>query len=163
MSESLKNNITAQMSENTQIIEKKIRKYERPTVAFCVHGVTDVLLDESNEVIVFKSIITNEGAGYDSSTGIFTAPVGGLYQFAVHLCTPISYYTYVGIVHTGNVIVKDYIHGVGNNALCSSVGGVVRVESGEQVWVQSLSTSSNRKLMDDGNRMNTFLGILTDS
>ncbi|XP_060589334.1 complement C1q tumor necrosis factor-related protein 3-like isoform X1 [Ruditapes philippinarum] len=192
MSESLKNNITAQMSENTQIIEKKIKffeklyeavrvnftheienqrnsvvalqgKYERPTVAFCVHGVTDVLLDESNEVIVFKSIITNEGAGYDSSTGIFTAPVGGLYQFAVHLCTPISYYTYVGIVHTGNVIVKDYIHGVGNNALCSSVGGVVRVESGEQVWVQSLSTSSNRKLMDDGNRMNTFLGILTDS
>jgi hypothetical protein len=138
-------------------------KYERPTVAFCVHRVTDVNLDESNEVIVFKSIITNEGSGYDTSTGIFTAPVAGLYQFAVHLCTPISHYTYVGIVHAGNVIVKDYTHGVGNNALCSSVGGAVRVESGEQIWVQALSYGSDRGLKDDTHRMNTFFGILIDS
>ncbi|XP_060572184.1 adiponectin-like [Ruditapes philippinarum] len=185
-------NITGQMLENTQLIEKKIKffeklyeavrvnftqeienqrnsvvalqgKYERPTVAFCVHKVTDVLLDTSNEVIVFNSIITNEGSGYDTSTGIFTAPVAGLYQFAVHLCTPISYYTYVGIYHEGKIIVKDYIHGVGQHAMCNSVGGVVRVESGEQVWVQSRSAGSNRKLTDDNSRMNTFFGILIDS
>lgn len=33
--------------------------------------------------IVFDSIITNIGHGYDATTGRFTAPVNGTYQFNV--------------------------------------------------------------------------------
>jgi len=37
--------------------------------------------------LVFTQVDTNVGNGYDSSTGIFTAPVTGTYSFNVQLCT----------------------------------------------------------------------------
>ncbi|XP_060589336.1 uncharacterized protein LOC132744594 [Ruditapes philippinarum] len=188
--ESLQINITERMLEETKKIEKKTKffeklyeasrvnltqeiesqrnsvvklqeKYERPVI-FYAHHVTDVDTDET-ERIIFNYAIINERSGYDTSTGIFTAPVSGLYQFAVHLCTPISKYVYVEIFHEGNVIMKDYLYGVGENAVCSSVTGIVRVKSGEQVWVQHRSKNSNYKLIEDIHRMNTFLGMIINS
>lgn len=35
----------------------------------------------TGEVLVFSDVITNEGQGYNDTTGIFTAPKGGLYAF----------------------------------------------------------------------------------
>jgi IMP cyclohydrolase len=139
-------------------------KLERPSVAFNAHHVADVNLDEANERIVFDTVITNEGSGYDSSTGIFTAPVGGMYQFTVHICTDTSKYSYIGIVHADNIFAKKYQYASGN-PYCSSVGGVIRVNSGEQVWVQSTSSASNRQLNDSSgsSRMNIFYGMLINS
>ncbi|XP_060572182.1 uncharacterized protein LOC132730312 [Ruditapes philippinarum] len=146
MFESLKNNITGRMLENTQIIEKKMKffeklyeatrmnltqeiekqgnsvvemqgKLERPSVAFNAHHVADVNLDEANERIVFDTVITNEGSGYDSSTGIFTAPVGGMYQFNVHICTHSSKFSYIGIVHADNIFAKKFQYASGNPLL----------------------------------------------
>lgn len=52
-------------------------------VAFFV-GLTDNFGPvQQHTPIVFDKVITNEGSGYDSTTGKFTAPVNGTYQFNV--------------------------------------------------------------------------------
>ncbi|XP_060579241.1 uncharacterized protein LOC132736169 [Ruditapes philippinarum] len=62
------------------------RNLERPPIAFHAHHVKDLVLDTTNEIVIFTKSVINEGTGYDTSTGIFTAPDGGLYQFIVHTC-----------------------------------------------------------------------------
>ena len=41
--------------------------------------------DGTNATIVFDTVSTNVGSGYNNSTGVFTAPVTGLYHFTSNL------------------------------------------------------------------------------
>ena len=40
----------------------------------------------SGDTIIFPDIILNLGEAYNSDTGVFTAPYGGIYLFTVQLC-----------------------------------------------------------------------------
>ncbi|XP_045202039.1 uncharacterized protein LOC123555496 [Mercenaria mercenaria] len=157
--EELRKNLTNDMENQRNALTELKGEMVRPSVAFYAHHVTDTNLDVKDEVIVFDNTITNEGSGYDASTGIFTAPAGGLYQFNIHVCTYVGKYSFVGLVLAGQVVAKtsnydkDYY-------TCHSVGAIVRVKSGEEIWVKCTSASSTRKLLEDGLRMNTFSGVL---
>jgi hypothetical protein len=134
-------------------------KLEQPPIAFYAHHLKDMLLDTSNELLKFEKTFTNEGSGYDTSTGLFTAPVGGLYQFSVHTCALQNNYAYLGLVLEDNVIAADANYG-DNSHGCNTFGAIIRVRSGGKVWVKTTSSSSNRQLYQDFYRMNTFSGVL---
>ncbi|XP_053408386.1 complement C1q and tumor necrosis factor-related protein 9A-like isoform X5 [Mercenaria mercenaria] len=157
--EELRTNFTNSMENERNSLSELKEKLTWPSVAFYAHHVTETNLAKDNQIIVFDSALTNEGSGYDTSTGIFTAPVDGMYQFTVHICTYYGKYSYIGMVYAGNVIAKasnyDKDHGT-----CCSVGAILRVKSGEQVWVKCTAGSSNNRLLEDIYRMNTFSGIL---
>jgi hypothetical protein len=121
-----------------------------------------MLLDTTDEILIFEKTFTNEGTGYDTSTGLFTAPVGGLYHFSVHACAYHNRYAYLGLVLEGNVIAADSNFGDANYD-CDSFGAIIRVRSGAKVWVKSISSGSNRQLYQDSNRMNTFSGVLVNN
>jgi hypothetical protein len=124
--------------------------------------VKDLALDSTDEIIIFEKTFTNEGTGYDTSTGIFTAPVGGLYQFDVHSCPDKGKHTYLGLVLEGNVIAA-HAYDADNTCGCNTFGTVIIVKSGEKVWVKSTWSSSNCKLIQNALRMNTFSGVLVNN
>ncbi|XP_060551111.1 heavy metal-binding protein HIP-like [Ruditapes philippinarum] len=51
------------------------------------------------QTIVFPDVLLNEGGGYDKITGMFTAPVTGLYYFSVHICHEAAKFVVAAIVH----------------------------------------------------------------
>ncbi|XP_053375903.1 uncharacterized protein LOC123534659 isoform X3 [Mercenaria mercenaria] len=155
----LRTNFTNDM-ENQRNALTDLKEMAKPSVAFHAHHVTDLALDVTDKIIVFDTIITNEGSGYDTSTGIFSAPVGGLYQFTVHVCSSSGKYSVVGLSLAGKVVAAATNYDQAYN-ICSSVGAVVRVKSGEQIWVKcTTGHSSAHRLYEDRYRMNTFSGIL---
>jgi hypothetical protein len=121
----------------------------------------DVILDTTDEILIFEKTFTNEGTCYDTTTGLFTAPVGGLYQFVVHTCARYQKANYLGLVLEGNVIARDANYGDASYG-CNNFGAIIRVRSGEKVWVKATTHSSNYQLQQDTLRMNTFSGVLVN-
>ncbi|XP_060605459.1 collagen alpha-2(VIII) chain-like [Ruditapes philippinarum] len=113
-------------------------------------------------ILIFEKTFTNEGTGYDTSTGLFTAPVGGLYQFVIHTCAYKGKHSYLGLVLEGNVIAADANYGDESYG-CNNFGAIVRVKSGSKIWVKSTSSGSNRQLYQSGYRFNTFSGLLVNN
>ncbi|XP_060605461.1 complement C1q tumor necrosis factor-related protein 5-like [Ruditapes philippinarum] len=135
---------------------------EQPAIAFYAHHLKDLLLDTTDEILIFEKTFTNEGTGYDTSTGLFTAPVGGLYQFDVHTCASNEKYSYLGLVMEGNVIAADANYGDASYG-CNNFGAIIRLKSGAKVWIKSTSSASNRQLYQDSHRFNTFSGLLVNN
>ncbi|XP_053372692.1 complement C1q and tumor necrosis factor-related protein 9A-like [Mercenaria mercenaria] len=157
--EELRMNFTNDMETKRNALTDLQDKMAQPSVAFYAHHVTETTLDKTDQIIVFDSVLTNEGSGYDTSTGIFTAPVEGMYQFTVHICTYSGKYSFIGLVLADKVIASTS-NFASNSYTCNSVGAIARVKSGEQVWVKCTSPAFNRELRDDSHRMNTFSGIM---
>ena len=128
-------------------------------VAFFAHNVVDAKLDKPNKTIVFAIAETNEGSGYNTSTGIFTAPIGGLYQFIVSFCPPTGITSPLALVMSGNVIARSTIYNEGHPT-CSSFPTVIRMKSGEKVWVKSLVFARYNALQENSRYMNSFSGML---
>ncbi|XP_060573327.1 complement C1q tumor necrosis factor-related protein 5-like [Ruditapes philippinarum] len=155
-------NLTSDLEAKTEELTELQGKIERPPIAFHAHHVVDLVLDTTDEIIIFTKNVINEGTGYDTSTGIFTAPVGGLYQFSVHTCDYMVKHAFIGLVLEGKVIAADSNYDK-DYYTCSTVGAIVRVRSGEKVWVKSTASGSNRQLIEDVYRMNTFSGVLVNN
>ncbi|XP_045183637.2 complement C1q tumor necrosis factor-related protein 6-like [Mercenaria mercenaria] len=51
------------------------------------------------QVVIFPEVLLNEGGGYNSMTGHFTAPVAGLYLFTAHVCNEETKPTVISIMH----------------------------------------------------------------
>ncbi|XP_060577064.1 heavy metal-binding protein HIP-like [Ruditapes philippinarum] len=160
--EETRTNLTSDMEAKREELTQLQEKLERPPIVFHAHHVADKLLDKTDEIIIFTKSVINEGTGYDTSTGIFTAPVGGLYQFSVHTCAYIGKYALIGLVLEGKVIAADmnydkYYH------TCNTVAAIVRVRSGEKVWVKSTASGSVHQLLQNADAMNTFSGLLLNN
>ena len=107
-------------------------------VAFCVR-LGDLLRNVGiGDVIKFESVQLNEGSGYDPTTGQFTAPAPGVYQFSFgHTFNPPSQ-TWARLMAKGKTV---------NSAAADSIEssldiqggnvGIVRLNTGEKAWIES--------------------------
>jgi hypothetical protein len=108
------------------------------------------------QTIVFPDVLLNEGGGYDKITGIFTAPLAGLYHFSVHICHATAKFMVVAIVHmdTDVAMTTGYEN---DNSSCSSAMALVKMEIGDRVYVKVAYPST---MYADKYRWPSFSGVL---
>uniref|UniRef100_I3JT74 C1q domain-containing protein n=1 Tax=Oreochromis niloticus TaxID=8128 RepID=I3JT74_ORENI len=106
--------------------------------------------------LIFKRVVTNIGNAYNPHTGIFTAPVRGVYHFEFHIFghggTPVGAYMF----RNGDKIFIAYEHST-SGELSASNGASLLLEAGDQVSVRLLT---GRRIYDNQAHHTTFSGHL---
>ncbi|BFZ00758.1 hypothetical protein BsWGS_03797 [Bradybaena similaris] len=63
---------------------------------------------QNNERLVLNKVLFNQGGGYNSNTGIFTAPVGGIYQFQIHGLTEKNSSFWIKLYHNDEYVISAF-------------------------------------------------------
>lgn len=130
-----------------------------PTVAFRSKDLRNLSASQER-TLVFTQTTLNEGDGYNSSTGIFTAPLPGTYSFACQLCLdyPSTNYVVYAIVHNSRDIIRGALFGNNVAVVCDSFDAVAVVRANDTVSVRIYGGGGT--LYAASNYWNMFTGML---
>nr|XP_057937040.1 complement C1q tumor necrosis factor-related protein 3-like [Doryrhamphus excisus] len=110
----------------------------------------------TDTTLVFKRVVTNVGNGYDVNTGIFTAPVKGIYFIIFTASVGNSGAMNAAVLKNGVNMFAVYdtrgTHGSATN------GMTLELEAGDKLWV----TLWVNKSTFDQSRLSTFSGFLIE-
>ncbi|XP_053403061.1 caprin-2-like [Mercenaria mercenaria] len=86
-----------------------------------------------DQTIVFETVRLNLDGGYNSNTGIFTAPIGGLYLFSVSIVSGVDPKPlfYVGLVKNGAWLASACGHGGSGKQDQGSVTVAMQLNAGD--------------------------------
>ncbi|XP_061178916.1 cerebellin-2-like [Saccostrea echinata] len=120
-------------------------------------GFSAILTKDTNlgdsQIVKYDNVITNYGDGYDKWTGIFTAPMEGLYVFS---CTIMAYdknSIHIQIVQGGRVISTIHSDSTPWNQASETV--VLVLKRGDNVWTRQ--TGHGHRIHGDYNLFSGFL------
>lgn len=91
-------------------------------------------LTEKEEIVKFDNIVQNRETPYNSQTGKFMAPVGGLYQFSVTVMADKGEELHVRLVKNTEVIVNLYVPKTDRETATATIPLVLQL--GDTVFVQ---------------------------
>ena len=130
-----------------------------PLVAFNAYDPVDVSPD-THEILIWRNTLLNEGNGYDTVLGLFTAPVSGLYYFVVHTCVPTNIALRYAIVLDQVIIARTYQY-EDSSYHCSSINTVTMVRAGQRVWVKCTGGSTSTQIFENASYgKSSFIGVL---
>lgn len=160
----LKSRLTSTESELQELrdeLQTVRTKTESPKVAFTAALTDSGLLGPFNTdtTIIYSNVITNTGQAYNPFTGVFTAPVKGVFYFrftgmdyrsAVHMG--------VALYKNGQRLMLTYEINVNNGYFEHMSNGVtLELEKGDVVY---LGLPAKKGLYDNNESHNTFSGFL---
>ncbi|XP_071136786.1 complement C1q tumor necrosis factor-related protein 3-like [Mytilus edulis] len=125
-------------------------------VGFLVYNSKELKNIGGGSIVVYDTVTTNIGGGYDKSTGIFTAPAEGLYYFDWTVLTNSgkSFYTQLNLNNT--VVAKNHAGASGmSTPMPSSQSVVLQMKKNDKVSIRIYSGG----LFMYGNRWSTFSGF----
>uniref|UniRef100_A0A8W8LMJ7 C1q domain-containing protein n=1 Tax=Magallana gigas TaxID=29159 RepID=A0A8W8LMJ7_MAGGI len=108
------------------------------TIAFQSSLTNNLNNMKNHETVVFDKVSVNEGKAYDSSSGIFTAPLDGTYSFTWTTLTTGGKYFISEIMQNGKVITKNYTDGRGRDGYEMSTSHAnIKMKKGDKVWIRT--------------------------
>lgn len=110
---------------------------------------------DTDTTLVFKQLISNIGEAYSPFTGVFTAPVGGAYQFDFHIAGN-SPAALAELVKNGERVVTAEEHQTGGLGTTAN-GATLELQPGDVVF---LRLRRGFKIYDNGEHYSTFSGRL---
>ncbi|CAC5422206.1 unnamed protein product [Mytilus coruscus] len=116
-------------------------------------GTTKVTYIGPSAIVKFNNVVLNRGGGYEPTTGKFTAPKSGLYQFSFTIMSYSGGELNMAVVKNRSMIMSLYgpkIHGATETA-----NPVLELKEGDTVFMQHLASNSQTMY---GNHYSHFSG-----
>ncbi|KAK7120421.1 hypothetical protein R3I94_020424 [Phoxinus phoxinus] len=144
----------------TQLQALKREHAEQPKVAFSADlGIRGNLGPQATEItLAFSNVFTNIGNNYNSTTGLFTAPVKGVYYFRFTICgLQINQSTGAFLYKNGQKIMAVGQWLFHDQHRYASNGAVLQMEVGDVVCMKLLPRYT---IYDSQDNLSTFSGFL---
>ncbi|XP_036400560.1 cerebellin-4-like [Megalops cyprinoides] len=148
----------AEQSATLSELRRQIAEWAgRPQVAFSAalgqNGPTGPFNAETT--LIYRLVFTNIGNAYNPSTGIFTAPVRGVYYFSFTARGSGSSHVGVRLFKNGQPMVTAYGAKSPEDEFTGANRVILQLEVGQQVYLRLFAHVS-----DNVNNYNTFSGFL---
>merc|ERR1711879_38857 len=88
----------------------------------------------ANQIVVYRTIFTNIGGGYDSNTGKFKCPVSGLYVFQFHALSHSGSNMWLELHHNYNYVASIYGH-VDNDYASGGNSVILKLSKNDEVYI----------------------------
>ncbi|XP_060583988.1 uncharacterized protein LOC132740155 [Ruditapes philippinarum] len=133
-----KSEILSNISNNADDLRSS-RQSIHPNVAFqAVLSATTVINIGLHQKIVYDSVNLNLGGGYHHLSGIFIAPVSGIYLFCTSILAEAHKNIDVGIIKNGIQLAGAYGESGGDTYYDQGSASVaVQLNVGDEVWVEN--------------------------
>jgi hypothetical protein len=113
------------------------------------------------DTIKFETVITDIGGGYNNQSGLFVAPVSGIYVFSCSLMdhdASQGVMVHAEIIHNQRVLGRIFAHAEGGSYRDQGAQTVfTHVNQGDQIWVRTID---NPDLALGAELYSTFSGYL---
>lgn len=95
----------------------------------------------NQETVIFDNVSLNEGNAYDNNSGIFTAPLDGIYSFTWTILTKAGKYFVTEIVLNGQQVTNNQADGRGLNGYPMTTSHAnIKMKKGDKVWIRTQVT-----------------------
>ncbi|XP_033497179.1 complement C1q tumor necrosis factor-related protein 4-like [Epinephelus lanceolatus] len=149
------------MSERLEVAERELSRYkETPKIAFAASLGGNGLMKTTtgNKDLIYKDVLTNVGGAYNSETGVFTAPIRGVYYIRFTANGPTDF-PRSAVLYKNDAEIQLIAHEQpsGEGSDTSSNGATLLLEKGDKL---KMVLWQNTQIWDNSNHHSTFSGFL---
>ncbi|XP_034413614.1 complement C1q-like protein 3 [Cyclopterus lumpus] len=158
MTEKLRAVETRLKKSETQILELKNKEITKVMFSAAIGGVNrDIGPFNTDTILIYRSVITNIDTAYNPATGIFTAPVTGVYYFTFSYHAGKNYPVSLALYKNDQVLVASHDHKTQYDGADNGGNAVfVQLQKGDQVFVHLRANAH----VWGNNDVTTFSGFL---
>nr|KAG5686619.1 hypothetical protein BaRGS_006293 [Batillaria attramentaria] len=156
--QTLQSQLTAAESRLTALESNDGQPPSSKPVAFSVRFTQDGITLGHHSTLKFDNVITNIGNGYNPQTGIFTAPVAGVYVFFLNMMS-VNNHGHLHLAFDKHGTVLGYAFADGSDVYDQGATEVTtRLDAGEKLWIRQEYGDAVR-----GVRYTAFSGVLVQA
>ncbi|XP_041375033.1 multimerin-2-like [Gigantopelta aegis] len=119
----------------TEVNALKAQAAKNVIVAFHTEMTNDVTIQE-HSVVRFNNVNINIGSGYNNGSGVFRAPVSGIYLILLQVYSKPQHHVALSLYKQGTAV-NEAVAGTGGYQ-SSTVAEMLHLNQGEDVWVQHI-------------------------